>query len=272
MANFILVHGSFHGAWNWHKVVPLLEKAGHRTMALDMPGHGLDHSPLHSVSLADCVQTIISAIDSTDEKAILVAHSRNGMVISQVAELRPHKIDHLIYLAAYLIPNGKCMMDYGKLDTESLVYQNILPKVSGRRIEKAIELFKNPFLRTLIGLIIPTTQKVHHLQASSFKEALYHDCPDEITELAKVLITAEPNFPGFETMRLTEKNYGRIPKTYIECLQDRAVTLELQRKMQRDSPCDAVYQLDSSHSPFFSMPQVLVDLLVKSISHPSAQE
>jgi len=46
-------------------------------------------------------------IDSIDGKVILVGHSKNGIMISQAAEYRPGKIDKLIYLAAYLIPNGK---------------------------------------------------------------------------------------------------------------------------------------------------------------------
>ena len=30
MSTFVLVHGAWHGAWCWDKVVPLLERAGHR--------------------------------------------------------------------------------------------------------------------------------------------------------------------------------------------------------------------------------------------------
>lgn len=85
-----------------------------------------------------------------------------------------------------------------------------------------------------------------------YKEALYHDCPPEITELANVLLTPEPNLGGFEKLKLTTERYGKIPKIYIECLQDRAVTLFLQRKMQKDSPCDRVFQIDSSHSPSYN--------------------
>lgn len=55
MSTFILVHGSWHGAWNWHKVVPLLEKAGHKAIALDMPGHELDKTPLAEVTLQSCL-------------------------------------------------------------------------------------------------------------------------------------------------------------------------------------------------------------------------
>ncbi|MCB0279745.1 MAG: alpha/beta hydrolase, partial [Calditrichaeota bacterium] len=68
---------------------------------------------------------------------------------------------------------------------------------------------------------------------------------------------------GFEPLHLSPERYGQIEKVYIECLQDRAVTLPLQRRMQSDSPCAKVISLDSSHSPFFSMPERLADELMR---------
>ena len=37
MALFALVHGAWHGAWCWEKVIPGLEAHGHRAVAMDMP-------------------------------------------------------------------------------------------------------------------------------------------------------------------------------------------------------------------------------------------
>ena len=263
MTTFILIHGSFHAAWNWHKVIPPLEQKGHKTIAMDMPGHGLDTTLLHKVTFRQCVDKVIRQLDAINDPVVLLAHSRNGMIISQVAEERPEKIKKLVYLAAYLIPNGKSMMDYAILDKESLVYQNIHPKVSESGIEKILGLFKKTMTRTLLEWITPKHRRTHSLDKKTFRDALYHDCPDEITELANVLLTPEPNFPGFVPLTLTEEKYGSVSKVYIECLQDRAVTLNLQRRMQEESPCEIIYQLDSSHSPFFSMPDQLVEILLK---------
>ncbi|NJM43133.1 MAG: hypothetical protein HC858_02445, partial [Brachymonas sp.] len=68
-------------------------------------------------------------------------------------------------------------------------------------------------------------------------------------------------------LHLTEPRYGQVPKVYIECLQDRAVTLFLQREMQKTQPCNAVYAIDSSHSPFFSQPEQLVNILIDADRH-----
>ena len=37
---FLLIHGGFHGAWCWDRVVPELEQLGHKAVAIDLPGHG----------------------------------------------------------------------------------------------------------------------------------------------------------------------------------------------------------------------------------------
>ncbi|MGE8721958.1 alpha/beta fold hydrolase [Leptospira terpstrae] len=260
MKTFILLHGSYHGAWNWHKVVPLLQKLGHQTINLDMPGHGIDRTNIHSATLDDYTNKTIDVIRRIEGKVILLAHSRNGIVISKVAEKIPEKIEKLIYLASYLIPNGKSMMEYALLDRKSLVIQNTIPKVSLKLTSLLIQNYSG-FKKTLIDIFLPKKFRTHRLSQHIFHEALYHDCAPEITELANTLLTPEPNLGGFEKLRLTPERFGKIPKIYIECLQDKAVTLMIQRKMQKDTPCDRVFQIDSSHSPFFSKPKELCDIL-----------
>jgi len=117
MKTFILIHGSWHSAWNWHKVLPLLEKAGHKAIAIDLPGMGLDKTPIEEVKMKTTVEKICQLIDSIEGKVILVGHSKNGIMISQAAEYRSPKIEKLVYLAAYLIPNRKTQRKYSLMDT-----------------------------------------------------------------------------------------------------------------------------------------------------------
>ncbi|HEU0065374.1 MAG TPA: hypothetical protein VFQ58_10095, partial [Flavisolibacter sp.] len=102
----------------------------------------------------------------------------------------------------------------------------------------------------------------HVLQPEIYKEGLYHDCDDDITELAKVLLSNEPVESGMNPLELTEENYGRVPRVYIECTKDRAVTPFIQQKMYTEMPCGKVYSLATSHSPFFSKPKELVEILL----------
>ena len=155
MKTFILIHGSWHSAWNWHKVVPLLEKAGHKAIPIDLPGMGRDKTPIQDVKFHTTVKKICQLIDSIEGKVILVGHSKNGIMISQAAEYRPHKIEKLIYLAAYLIPGGKTQREYSMMD------------VGG---------WLKPYVTQH-----PETNS-HTLQPEIFHDGLYHDCDPDITK------------------------------------------------------------------------------------------
>lgn len=146
---FILIHGSWHSSWNWHRVLPILEKMGHQVFAIDLLGMGRDKTPINTVKLEDNVLKICDLIDKIEGKVILVGHSKNGIMISQAAEYRPQKIEKLIYLAAYLIPNGKTQREYSVQDTEGVLksYVTIHPELNATTLQPAI-----------------------------FREGLYHDC------------------------------------------------------------------------------------------------
>ncbi len=231
---FILIHGSWHSSWNWHRVIPILENQGHKAIAIDLPGMGRDKTPINEVKIKTTVEKICNLIDGIDGKVILVGHSKNGIMISQAAEYRPDKIEKLVYLAAYLIPNGKTQKEYSAQDTEGIL---------------------KPYVTMFEDL------NAHTLQPEIYKEGLYADCDDYITELAKLLLSHEPVESGITPLQLTEKNYGRVPKVYIECTEDKAVTPFIQRKMYAETPCEKVYSITASHSPFFSRPKELVDIL-----------
>jgi hypothetical protein len=73
-------------------------------------------------------------------------------------------------------------------------------------------------------------------------------------------LSHESFLTGITPLELTEENYGSVPRFYIECTEDRAVTPFIQRKMYTETPCVKVYSMTTSHSPFFSKPQELSDI------------
>ncbi len=239
MSTFILVHGSWHSSWNWHKVLPILEQKGYHAISIDLPGMGRDKTPIQNVTLEVTVNKLLEIIDNAEGKVILVGHSKNGIVVSQAAEYRPHKVEKLIYLAAYLIPNGKTQAEYSAQDTDGVLKPHV-----------------NRFPET----------KSHTLQPIIYKEGLYHDCDDDITEMAKCILNHESAATGITPLQLTETNYGSVPRYYIECTKDRAVTPFIQQKMYTETPCVKVYQMSTSHSPFFSKPKELCNILTEIAS------
>ncbi len=211
-----------------------MEEKGHKAIAIDLPGMGRDKTPIQEVRMKTTVEKLCRLMDSIDGKVILVGHSKNGIMISQAAEYRPDKIEKLIYLAAYLIPNGKTQREYSLMDTEGVL---------------------KPFVK------MDESLNAHTLQPEIYKEGLYADCDDHIPELARFLLSHEPVESGITPLQLTEENYGRVPRVYIECTDDKAVTPFIQRKMYNEMVCEQVYTMNTSHSPFFSKPQELVDIL-----------
>ena len=105
---YILIHGGWHGAWCWKKVVPLLEAKGNRVMAIDLPGHGNDKTPIGTVTLDDYVQKIVRVAKARTGPVILVGHSMAGVAIAQAAEvLGTEKVEKLVFLDAFMPKNGE---------------------------------------------------------------------------------------------------------------------------------------------------------------------
>lgn len=233
--NIILLHGSWHGAWCWHKVIPFLQDAGHQVHVPDLLAHGRDWRFARGrITLQQMARQVCALLDSLSEPALVVAHSRGGIVASSVAEMRPQKVRGLVYLAAYMLRNGERVADFFRMDKDSLIPRNI-------RINKL----------TLTD----------SLKEDAYRPALYADCSDADVALARTLLTAEPSLPALTRLRLSPDRYGAVSRHYIELTQDKAVSIMLQRKMIAASPCASVSSIDASHSAYFSCPGRLADVI-----------
>lgn len=233
--NIILIHGSWHGAWCWHKVVPYLQTAGHTVSVPDLPAHGRDWRALRGrITLGTMTKSVSQLLNQFDAPVTIVAHSRGGIIAASLAEKYPEKIQACVYLAAYMLRDGERVADYFRRDKTSLVRQHIQVQ------------------RSTLTDYLP-----EHVQ----RETLYADCDDADVELARSLLTSEPSLPALTRLRLSQKNYGRVARHYIVLNQDRAVTLELQNIMIANSPCASVTNIDASHSAYFSRPLELANAI-----------
>ena len=89
--------------------------------------------------------------------------------------------------------------------------------------------------------------------------------PPDAVAAAMARLVAEPHGPRSTPLLLTAERWGSIPRTYIECSQDRAIPLSSQRKMQDMSPGARRVTLDADHSPFLSRPAELAAALIGAI-------
>jgi pimeloyl-ACP methyl ester carboxylesterase len=230
MGTFVLVHGGFVGGWCWEKLVPLLEEAGHRVEAPDLPGSGDDNTPLPEVSLQAYADRISEVLDAQPEPVVLVGQSSGGVAVSQAAEQRPDKLRMLVYVGAYLLRDGETLLSAGENDTESLVLANLVMSEDGSSAT---------------------------IREEAIREGLLADCSDEDVERAKARFGPSALAPIATPVSLTEENYGRIPRVYIETLKDWAISPWLQKEMYERVPCRQVISMETGHWPFYSAPEEL---------------
>lgn len=238
MTHFLFLHGSWHGAWCWYKVLPRIEAAGHRATAIDLPGRGRAPAAAVTVSLGRMVRAAEAAL-AHQGKTIVVAHSRYGIVASTLAERVPNRVARTIYLASHMLPNGKRVLDCLP-DQHSLL---------NGQIE------------------INRLAMWDRLRPEAYREALYADCSEDDLSLARCLLTREPMRPALTRVRLTEARFGQVPRAYIRLAQDKAVSPQLQDRLLAQTPVDRVESIVASHSAYFSQPDRLVRAIL-SVARP----
>lgn len=236
MATYILVHGAWHGGWCWHRVAARLRQASHTVLAPDLKSLGVDRTPVGEVTLLTWTQQISSLVLAQADPVVLVGHSRGGIVLSEVAELVPERVQKLIYVTAFLLENGRSLQDAAATDPESLV---------------------GP------GTVLAADHQSATIRGDLVRECFYGQCSDDDVELASSLLVPEPLKPLITAVHVTNERFGRVPRTYVECTRDRAITLPLQRRMQQALPCRERITLETDHSPFFSQTAELTNALLR---------
>jgi pimeloyl-ACP methyl ester carboxylesterase len=229
-----LIHGAWHGRWCWEKLIPKLERNGHPVVARDLPGLGLDRTPATQITLQAYADAVSEALAKEVEPAVLVGHSMGGIIISEVAERMPEKIKSLVYLTAYLPASGQSLMELATSDPETA------------------EGGKYLLIDGLTCTIRPDV----------IRELVYGNCTPEDAARATRLLVPQPLIAFSTPVHVTGERFGRIPKFYIQCSQDRILSPSLQRKMAVTTPCEQIFSIDADHSPFLSAPDELASQLL----------
>lgn len=109
MANFVLVHGAWHGGWCWQRVTALLHAAGHRAHAVTLTGVGeRAHLMSPEITLETHIGDVARAIECEEmENVVLAVHSYAGMVGTAIADRMPGLLRHLVYVDAVVPEPGE---------------------------------------------------------------------------------------------------------------------------------------------------------------------
>lgn len=240
MATFICIHGSWHGGWCFDRVRPLLESAGHTVVAPDLPGMGGDAAALSQTTLQEWAEFVADLCrHARDRPAILVGHSRAGIVLSQAAEIAPEAIDALVYVCAMMLPSGMSRADFKSLEPPNPAFDALISEVHGGS-----------------GTVV---------DAERAGDVFAQLSPPDQVEAVRSRLVAEPHGPRSTKLHLTLERFGSVQRHYIECTEDRTIRIESQRLMQEFVPGAKVTTLESDHSPFLSRPEALAEALLAAI-------
>lgn len=225
-ATVVLVHGAWHGPWCFDRVVDGLAARGVTTVAVDRRRRHEPSGELRGVTnSAENEQIVRAALAEIDGPVVLLGHSFGGVAIT-TAPLGNPNVKHLVYLTALM------------QDTDGA-----LPAV-----------FANP---ELVGTIETAEDGSTTVQADKIREIFYHQCPDEDVERAFRELVRDDGAVPFDAPRAAA--WRSIDTTYVVCTEDQALLAVGQRELARQA--DRVAEWATDHSPFFSNPQLLIDLL-----------
>ena len=238
MANYVLVHGGWFGAWCWYKVVPLLQASGHSVFTPTLTGVGEQAALLSpEIGLDTHIQDVVNLIETKDlHQVILVGHSYSGMVITGVADRVPDRIAHLVYLDAVVPRDGQSLVDTAP--------------------------FRGTFLRREANRS-GDGWRVNPPRGGTF--GLKQE-PDR--SLVRSKVTPQPLKTFIQPVHITHPDaVAAIPRTFIECTRRGVMVWVMRRIFMGSSPLSDPgwnrRKLASDHIAMILEPQALADLLLE---------
>jgi len=230
----VLVHGAWSDASAWDAVIPALKAQGEEVINVNLAGHGKDTTSFASINFETYVNQVKAAIGNRTN-VILVGHSFGGMMISQVAEEVPAQVKKLVFLAAALPHDGESLLSLAKQDPASHIGNS---------------------------LTIDQEHGTAIIAKDAVADIFAADAPQQVQDYITANIKPEPLAPLATSVHLTEPNFGHTKKVYIYTVNDHAISYPAQQYMVKASHVAKVYTLQSSHTPFVSMPDKLAAILI----------
>lgn len=239
MANFLLVHGAWHGAWCWRRVTEALVRAGHRAHAVTLTGVGeRSHLLSRDITLETHIADVLGALEAEElDDAVLAVHSYAGMLGTAVADRAGDRLSHLVYVDAVVPKPGESWSGTHASATRQarLAAAEASPTFSFPPPDPAV-----------FGLTGADLDWVRRRQTPH---------PGKVYEAPL----------AFEPARV-----ARVPRTFINCTQPPLATIDAIRPRVVDPkfwdghwlPGSHVVELPTGHDPMISAPDALTALLL----------
>ncbi|MBB5780775.1 alpha/beta hydrolase [Nonomuraea jabiensis] len=276
---FVLVHGSGTSSFMWAPVQRELALLGHRSFAVDLPGHGLDAqyplayqapqdldtwavepSTLAGVTLQHNVDAVVDVVRRVAEHGpvVLVAASLGGLTISGVGNAVPELVSRLVYISAWSCVQRSNPIEYMQ---EPEFADNLMGPLYAFNVGDPAQLgvgranYRTADAELLDALKAATMADVTDEQFRAFLNILQ---PDE----SIAVMTADA--------RVDAGTWGTIARTYIRLTGDRSLPVAMQDRLIAEAdaltpgnPYD-VHTLDTSHVGFLFRADEVAAILDKA--------
>ncbi|ATE56020.1 alpha/beta hydrolase [Actinosynnema pretiosum] len=269
---FVLVHGAWHGAAQWGPTRRALARLGAHSAAVDLPGHGLgaplpsgyllpgqpglttEPSAVAGLSAQDSADAVLDALAAARRhgRVVLVAHSAGGGPASLAAERAPALVDRLVYLTAF-VPARPRFTDYTATPENAAALSGALRVGDPDRVG-AFRI--NPL----------STDKSY---VDALREAFCGDLDEREFGPWRLALTPDEQLASLQApVPVTARRWGSVPRAFLRCADDRALTAAAQDLMIREADEAfpehpfAVRTLPGGHSPFATRPEELARHLV----------
>jgi pimeloyl-ACP methyl ester carboxylesterase len=230
---FLVCHGAWGAGWAWKKMHPLMNAAGHRLVTPTYTGLGeREHLANPSIDLETHIQDILNVIKYEDLRDIvLIGHSYGGMVATGVADRARDRIAQLIYLDAFVPRDGQSLLDLNEPARQRM--QDAARAGDGWRVPP-----------------LPTP-------------------PDTAPADLEWLSARRVDMPikCFETKLKLPHGELSLPRSYIYATRiSPADTFGQFAQRAKSEPGWNYHEIDASHSPAVTAPEMLMALLEKIVS------
>lgn len=233
--SIVLVHGAWHGAWCWRRVLPLLRAAGAEAHAVTLTGLGeRAHLMSPAIDLHTHVQDVMGLIEAEElARVVLVGHSYAGMVVTGVADRllreKPGVLAHLVYLDAALPYPGDSWSSHHSEETKAA-------RVAAAQPSGGLH-FPPPDAR-LFGLDGADRDWVNRRQ------------------------TPQPFKLYQQPLPFDGEAWAGVPRTFIDCTSPALATIAPSRERVRREPGWKLIEMATGHDPMVSEPAALAEHLL----------